>query len=204
MEESKIENTVPVTSVVDPEKEKIKNYRSTKFLNVGKNAKILKALLEGKPIEQICNELKLKPRTFIKALQQPYLLDKLEDSLNLRLFDLNLKKAEARLSSFALLKKEFESRISEASADTIVREYFRTLGSFDDPKKFFPKIVNLIITQVSKRGTRTPEEVEADLEKDFGFKRLKLNHDGTDTIEPAPDIAVDQTDGPEDKQESED
>jgi len=159
--------------MLEIEPDKLKDLSDQDFWKSIRNRRIFKQFVDGKTIDEICDKLHLRRSSVILSIQHPSMIARLEDFLNIKLFDLDLKRLESRYWAFNELKKEFSTRLKEASADTIVREFLKLLNSEEPTRKLNPKLVNIFLKVVQKpRAEKSPEEIEKGLEKDYGYKHL--------------------------------
>lgn len=154
-----------------------KEVTKNEFFGSGRNREVYQKLISGMTINEICDALNMKRHTIMRALQNSEMISALEEYLNLRLFDLDLKKVDAKVMAFDLLQKEFKTRLSDASPDTIVREFTKMLSSTGNYKIILGDLVNILVAALPKDKPKTPEETVKNLEKDFGYQPLILPAD---------------------------
>lgn len=164
--------------------DKLKELDDPEFWKSVRNRRIFKQFVDGKTIDDICDNLHLRRSSVILSIQHPSMIARLEDFLNIKLFDLDLKRLESRYWAFNKLKTEFEIRLKDASADTIVKEFLRFLNSEEPERKLNPKLVNIFLKVVQKqRKEKSPEEIESGLEKKYGYQHLDEGNSRDKNIE---------------------
>lgn len=136
-----------------------------KFWNANlKNLEILKMIKEEKTIEEIAKELNLKEETVLATVQNKFFNKRLENYLNIKLYDMQVRKVAYLPEAYEKLQKEFKERISSVSDDVIFKEFWKQILSKLENKTISPTIVNFILTGIRKKGQGEESRVYEDSE----------------------------------------
>ena len=136
-----------------------------KFWNANlKNLEILKMIKEEKTIEEIAKELNLKEETVLATVQNKFFNKRLENYLNIKLYDMQVRKVAYLPEAYEKLQKEFKERISNVSDDVIFKEFWKQILSKLENKTISPTIVNFILTGIRKKGQEEESRVYEDSE----------------------------------------